>query len=85
MGKPDQKMTIDRINNNGNYKPSNCRWTTQKVQMNNSRINRILTFKGNSKTVTEWAEQLNINVHTLFTRIRRGWTVERILTKKTNA
>jgi hypothetical protein len=56
--KPSPEHTLDRIDNNGNYEPSNCRWATRKEQNRNSRWNRYLIFDGISKCIAEWAEIL---------------------------
>lgn len=75
------ELTIDRIDVNGDYEPSNCRWSTRRVQMNNTRRNRILTFNGQSKTIAEWSEATGIKQNTILYRIRRNWSVERALTE----
>lgn len=71
--------TIDRINNNGNYEPSNCRWITNKEQCRNKRTNRLLTYNGETHCVAEWGEILGINPATIHTRLRRGWSTEMAL------
>jgi hypothetical protein len=72
-------LTIDRIDVNGNYTKENCKWSTAKEQQNNTRANHLLTHKGVTLNVTQWAELLKINKHTLSKRIYRGWSVERAL------
>ena len=75
-------LTIDRIDVNKGYCPGNCRWVTRKVQQNNTRRNHLLTYKGVTKNITEWAEITGISVTALTKRIRRNWTIERALETK---
>lgn len=81
MGKKPDGMTLDRIDNDKGYSKDNCRWATVTTQARNKSTNLVITFNGKAQTAIEWAEELNINPITFYSRIRKGWTPERAITE----
>ena len=81
MGLRPDGTSIDRIDNSKGYYKENCRWAIRKQQQRNMRSNRMVTFRGETLCIAEWAERLGMSHATLYCRIvKHGWDLERAMT-----
>lgn len=76
MGERPEGMTLDRIDNDGNYEPSNCRWATRETQQRNTSRNRIVNYAGRDMTLVEACTLHGIDYHLVAGRLFHGWTFE---------
>lgn len=74
-------LELDRINVNGNYEPTNCRWVTRAQQNRNKRDNHVIEWDGCRLPLADWGDRQGIRPLTILSRLRNGWTVERALTE----
>ena len=80
MGPKPDGMSLDRIDNDGDYEPGNCRWASITRQLRNREVTVYLEFRGERKPLGDWADQFGIPVRRVRQRLGKGWTVEQALT-----
>ena len=71
-----EQLTLDRIDNDGDYEPDNCRWVKVREQQNNKRSNRVIMYHGKEYTLTQLAEYAGLKKTTLKERLNNGWSIE---------
>lgn len=81
MGPRPEGMTLDRIDNDGDYDLGNCRWATNEVQSRNKRSNRWVTFQGKRMCITDALKLVNLDVSSFYARLKKGWSVDRALSQ----
>jgi len=74
--KPTPKHTIERIDNDGDYSPDNCKWATNAEQSRNMRTNHRITAFGRTQILEDWSRETGISAQTIRQRLKSGWTSE---------
>ena len=82
MGDAAKGMTLERIDNNAGYSPSNCRWATLKEQCRNRRSNVMIEYNGKTQCLRDWTDEFGLDYGTCRSRYSRGMSLDRVFSKK---
>ena len=79
MGHPADSLTLERIDNDGDYTPQDCKWVTRQKQANNRVTNSMITYQGKTQSIANWSRETGIAYHVIKHRRAIGWEPEKIL------
>ena len=79
MGDRPEGKSLERIDNDGDYCPENCKWASRSEQGTNQRTNRLLTHNGETMTLAQWSRRTGLSKHVISRRIKIGWSISKAL------
>lgn len=77
--RPTKQHTLERLDNDGDYEPNNCKWATRAEQSRNRRANHMIVVNGKSLTITDAAAAIGMNRSTLANRLHQGWMADQAI------